>query len=69
MGPESEIVNLGVGIKNHLDICFAVERRTYQGRTSTQLTLRDLRTAEAGTVPDCAAPVRGGDCPLPTSRP
>jgi single-stranded-DNA-specific exonuclease len=29
-----------------LDICYTVGRNTYGGRTSTQLTLRDFRTAE-----------------------
>jgi single-stranded-DNA-specific exonuclease len=32
--------------QNLIDICYTVARRTYAGRTSTQLTLRDLRTAE-----------------------
>jgi hypothetical protein len=31
---------------NNLDICYTVGRRTWGGRTSTQLTLRDFRTAE-----------------------
>lgn len=29
-----------------LDICFAVEQRTWQGRTSLRLTLRDLRVSQ-----------------------
>jgi len=39
-----ELPKLEVGRKNHLDICYTVERRTYAGSTSTQLNLRDLRT-------------------------
>jgi single-stranded-DNA-specific exonuclease len=31
---------------NNLDICYTVGRRIWGGRTSTQLTLRDFRTAE-----------------------
>ncbi len=51
-GRSAEIVNLG-GLspqgdspQNLIDICYTVARRTYAGRTSTQLTLRDLRTAQ-----------------------
>jgi len=32
-----------------LDICYSVSRRTWNGRTSTQLTLRDFRTAEGNS--------------------
>ena len=34
---------------SNIDICYSVSRRTWNGRTSTQLTLRDLRTAEKRT--------------------
>jgi single-stranded-DNA-specific exonuclease len=44
-GRSADIVNLEVGVKNHIDICYTLDRRTYQGRTSLQLTLRDIRTA------------------------
>ena len=51
-GRSAEIVNLG-GLspngdchQNLIDICYTVGRNTYGGRTSTQLTLRDFRTAE-----------------------
>ena len=51
-GRSAEIVNLG-GLSPHgdcpqnlIDICYTVARRTYAGRTSTQLTLRDFRTAQ-----------------------
>ncbi len=39
-----ELPNLEVGRKEHLDICYTVDRRSYAGRTSTRLNLRDLRT-------------------------
>ena len=45
-GRSAEIVNIGVGTGNQLDVCYTVGRNTYGGRTSTQLTLRDFRTAE-----------------------
>jgi single-stranded-DNA-specific exonuclease len=45
-GRSAEIVNLEVGTGNQLDACYTVGRNTYAGRTSTQLTLRDFRTAE-----------------------
>ena len=45
-GRSAEIVNVEVGTGSRLDICYTVGRRTYGGRTSTQLTLRDFRTAE-----------------------
>ena len=63
-GRSAEIVNIEAG---RLDICYNVARRTYAGRTSTQLTLRDFRTE--GTVPDCVAFLRGGDCPPPAGQP
>jgi single-stranded-DNA-specific exonuclease len=44
-GRSRELLNIDADARNHLDICYTVERRTYAGRTSTQLTLRDLRTA------------------------
>lgn len=43
-GRSSELLHLRVGEKNHLDICYTVNRRTYAGRTSLQLTIRDLAT-------------------------
>ena len=43
-GRSSELLNIRVGRKEHLDICYTVDRRTYAGRTSTQLTIRDLAT-------------------------
>jgi single-stranded-DNA-specific exonuclease len=54
-GRSAEIVNLEVGgelspqgdcPQNLIDVCYTVGRNTYAGRTSTQLTLRDFRTAE-----------------------
>jgi single-stranded-DNA-specific exonuclease len=53
-GRSAEIVNLepGAGLyandapRGLIDICYSVSRRTWNGRTSTQLTLRDFRTAE-----------------------
>jgi single-stranded-DNA-specific exonuclease len=53
-GRSAEIVNLEVvgGLspqgdcpQNLIDVCYTVGRNTYGGRTSTQLTLRDFRTA------------------------
>jgi len=62
-GRSAEIVNLGeqteakvksgastltsTSTSAKLDICYSVGRNTWNGRTSTQLTLRDLRTAQA----------------------
>ncbi len=34
---------------SNLDICYSVSRRTWNGRTSTQLTLRDFRAAEGSS--------------------
>jgi single-stranded-DNA-specific exonuclease len=48
-GRSAEIVNLEVGTGNQLDVCYTVGRNTYGGRTSTQLTLRDFRTAEGNS--------------------
>ena len=54
-GRSAEIVNLPAGggqsphgdcPQNLIDICYTVGRNTYAGRTTTQLTLRDFRTAE-----------------------
>jgi single-stranded-DNA-specific exonuclease len=56
-GRSAEIINLAGDMTDsvgesgrvpiaRLDICYAVGRRTYAGRTFTQLTLRDFRTAE-----------------------
>jgi single-stranded-DNA-specific exonuclease len=61
-GRSAEIVNLGeqseaegksgastltsTSTSAKLDICYSVSRHTWNGRTSTQLTLRDFRTAE-----------------------
>jgi len=45
----SELLNITVGQKGHLDVCFTVDRNTYNGTTSTQLTIRDLCTS---TAPD-----------------
>jgi len=41
--PSQGTTNLRFG---KLDICYSVSRHTWNGRTSTQLTLRDFRTAE-----------------------
>ncbi len=43
-GRSAELPNIEVGLKDHLDICYTVEQRTYAGRTTTQLNLRDLRS-------------------------
>ncbi len=43
-GRSSDLLHLRVGEKNHLDICYTVNRRNYAGRTSLQLTIRDLAT-------------------------
>ena len=45
-GRSAEIVNLEAGTGSRLDVCYTVGRNTYGGRTSTQLTLRDFRTAQ-----------------------
>jgi single-stranded-DNA-specific exonuclease len=57
-GRSSEILNIGTSssisasalasssTSAKLDICYTVGRNTYGGRTTTQLTLRDFRTAE-----------------------
>ena len=52
-GRSAEIVNLevgglsaGDGPQGLIDICYTVARRTWNGRTSTQLTLRDFRTTQ-----------------------
>ncbi len=45
-GRSAEIVNLEAGTGSRLDVCYTVGRNTYGGRTSTQITLRDFRTAE-----------------------
>ncbi|MBM3332496.1 single-stranded-DNA-specific exonuclease RecJ [candidate division WOR-3 bacterium] len=45
-GRSAEITNLEAGTGSRLDICYTVGRNTYGGRTATQLTLRDFRTAE-----------------------
>ena len=54
-GRSAEIVNLPAGgeLSLHgdcpqslIDICYTVGRRTWNGRTSTQLTLRDFRTSQ-----------------------
>jgi len=58
-GRSSEIINLGGPVSASgsisaststspvtLDACYTVSRRTWNGRTSTQLTLRDFRTSE-----------------------
>jgi single-stranded-DNA-specific exonuclease len=44
-GRSDEVVNVPVGAGGRLDICYSVGRRTYAGRTFTQLTLRDFRSA------------------------
>jgi len=43
-GRSAELPNIEVGRRDHLDICYTVDQRTYAGRTSTQLNLRDLRS-------------------------
>lgn len=52
-GRSEELPNIEVGTKNHLDICYSVDQHTYAGRTSTRLSLRDLRatpvSGESGT--------------------
>jgi single-stranded-DNA-specific exonuclease len=54
-GRSAEIVNIGMqdgesavstSASPKLDLCYTVGRNTYAGRTSTQLTLRDFRTAQ-----------------------
>ena len=45
-GRSAEIVNMGGLPQTLLDICYTVARHTYAGRTSTQLTIRDFRTAQ-----------------------
>ncbi|MCX6843366.1 MAG: DHH family phosphoesterase [candidate division WOR-3 bacterium] len=50
-GRSAEIVDMGVLSQTLLDLCYTVARRTYAGRTSTQLTLRDFRTAEGTGEP------------------
>ncbi len=50
-GRSAEIVNMGGLPQTLLDICYTVARHTYAGRTSTQLTIRDLRTAEGTGEP------------------
>ncbi len=47
-----ELPNLEVGTKGHIDICYTVDRHSYNGRTNTRLTLRDLRTHHSGQEPD-----------------
>jgi single-stranded-DNA-specific exonuclease len=44
-GRSAEIVNLDPQ-SGKIDICYSVSRHTWNGRTSTQLTLRDFRTTE-----------------------
>jgi single-stranded-DNA-specific exonuclease len=44
-GRSRELLNLRIGEKNHLDICYTVGRRTYADKTSIQLTIRDLATS------------------------
>jgi single-stranded-DNA-specific exonuclease len=39
-------VKSGASTSAKLDICYSVSRHTWNGRTSTQLTLRDFRTAQ-----------------------
>ncbi len=43
-GRSSDLLHLRVGEKNHLDICYTVNRHKYSGRNSIQLTIRDLAT-------------------------
>lgn len=50
-GRSAEIVNMGGLPQTLLDICYTVARHTYAGRTSTQLTIRDFRTAEGTGEP------------------
>ena len=44
--PQNEPVPSAPSPQNLIDICYSVSRRTWNGRTSTQLTLRDFRTAQ-----------------------
>ena len=50
-GRSAEIVNMGGLPQTLLDLCYTVARRTYAGRTSTQLTIRDFRTADGAVEP------------------
>jgi single-stranded-DNA-specific exonuclease len=45
-GPE--LPNLEPGEPGSLDLCFTVERHTWQNRTTTRLNVRDLRSKDAG---------------------
>lgn len=45
-GPE--LPNLEPGEPGSLDLCFTVERHTWQNRTTTRLNVRDLRSRDAG---------------------
>lgn len=44
-GRSSEILNIEIGRKGHLDICFCVRRDSWQGRPRIQLELLDLRSS------------------------
>jgi single-stranded-DNA-specific exonuclease len=41
-----DLPELVVGEPGHLDICYTVERRNWRGRTSTRLSVKDMRTSE-----------------------
>jgi single-stranded-DNA-specific exonuclease len=45
-GRSDDILDLRVGEPDHLDVCYSPIRRTWQGRTSLQLEVLDLRTTE-----------------------
>lgn len=43
-GRSAELPNLEPGVPASLDLCFNVEKHTWQGRTTTRLVVRDMRT-------------------------
>ena len=45
-GRSSDIVNLEIGRKNHLDICYTITPDRYAGRNGPQLNVLDLRTTQ-----------------------
>ncbi len=41
-----QLPDIETGPAGRLDLCYTVDRRTYRGRTSTRLSIRDMRSAD-----------------------